>query len=162
MFSALAGHKFRFYASRAFVFILLGAGAVSAVHTANADPVIRILLPQPSYAGDTMDLRIKAVLETGNPIDTIRITLDDGTADEKVYELDINGKVIKADAGLADASCDAIFRSDGYSVGPSVVDCIIVLDSSVLAAGTHHIKSELVTEIGIFADDSELRLLSRS
>jgi hypothetical protein len=102
-----------------------------------------------------LEIRISADLETGNSIDTIRIKLDSGTVGEKFYEFDINGKVIRADAGLADAYCDASFRSDGYSVGPSVVDCSVVLDKSILAAGTHQIRSELVSEIGVFADDSE-------
>jgi hypothetical protein len=101
------------------------------------------------------EIRIRAVLETGNSVDMIRITLDSGTADEKFYEFDINGRVIRADAGLADAHCNASFESDGYSVGPSVVDCNVALDKSVLAAGTHHIRSELVSEIGVFTDDSE-------
>jgi hypothetical protein len=112
---------------------------------------------RPYYASDAMDLeiRISAVLETGNSIDKIGITLDSGKAAEKFYEFDINGKVIRADAGLADAFCDASYRSDGYSVGPSVVDCSVVLDKSILAAGTHQIRSELVSEIGVFSDDSE-------
>jgi hypothetical protein len=116
-----------------------------------------MILPTPSHANDgkELEIRIRAALETGNSIDMIRITLDPGTAGEKFYEFDINGRVIRADAGLADANCQASFESDGYSVGPSVVDCNVVLDKSVLTAGTHHIRSELVSEIGVFADDSE-------
>lgn len=156
---ALAGHTFRLCVVGTFAFVLLGGGAISDL-LASADAVIRILPTQPSYVGDAkfLDIRIRAISETGNSIDMIRITLDDETAAEKVYELDISGKVIRADTGLADASCDASFRSDGYSIGPSVVDCNLFLDKSVLAAGTHQIKSELITEIGIFTDDSQLTL----
>ncbi len=162
MHPAPTSHAFKLYSVGAFAFVLLGAGAISGVHPASADDVIRILPMSPSYIGDATDqeIRIRAVLETGNSIDIIRITLDAGTASEKVYEFDINGKVIRADAGLAEAYCDASFRSDGYSIGPSVVDCNVVLDRSILAAGTYQIRSELVTEIGIFADDSELILLA--
>ena len=161
MFPAPAGHTFKLYVVVAFTFFLLGLGAIPSLHPASAYPVIRILPTQPSFASEALDLiSIRAILETGNSVDMIRITLDDGMAVEKVYEFDIDGKVIRADAGLSDAYCDARFRSDGYSIGPSVVDCNVVLDRSILAAGTHQIKSELVTEIGIFADDSELTLLA--
>lgn len=159
MHPSLTGHKLGLYMACTFGFVLLVAEAASNLHPASADPVIKILPAQPSYAGDAIDLiRIRAILETGNPIDMIRITLDDGTADERVYEFDINGKVIRADAGLADAACEATFRSDGYSIGSSVVDCTVVLDKSTLAAGSHQIKSELVTDTGIFTDESELVL----
>lgn len=160
MLPALSNTTFLLYVVCTLAFVLLGAGAISDVLPASADPVIRILPTQPSYAGDSthQEMRITAIPETGNSIDMIRITLDDRTADEKIYELDINGKVIRADEGLADAYCDARFRSDGYSIGPSVIECSVVLDKSIMATGTHQIKSELVTEIGIFADDSEFTL----
>ena len=157
MFPGLARNKFRLYTLGAFAFLLLAGLAIPGLHTASADPTIRILPLQPSYASDAMDLeiRINAVLETGNSIDMIRITLDSGTADEKVYEFDINGKVIRADAGLTDAHCDASFRSHGYSIGSFVVNCNVVLDKSILIAGTHQMSAELVSEIGVFSDNSE-------
>jgi hypothetical protein len=146
----------------AFAFVLLGAGAFTGAHPTTADHVIRILSVSPSYAGDTKDqeIRMTAKLETGNSIDVIRVTLDAGTPSEKIYEFDVSGRAIGADDGLADAHCNASFGSDGYSIGPSVIDCSVLVDDSILAAGTHQIRSEIVTEIGTFTDDSELVLLA--
>ncbi len=159
---ALNGHTFVPHAAAVFAFVLLGGGAISGVHPASAGDVIRILPAPPSYVGDATDqeIRIRAILETGNSIEIVRVTLNAGTASEKVYEFDINGNMIRADAGLANAHCDASFRGDGYSIGPSVIDCTVVLDDSILAVGIHQIRSELVTEIGTFTDDSELILLA--
>ncbi len=156
MFSAFSRHKFRLYVVSAFAFFLLGTVAIPGLHTASADPIIRISPPQPYYASDAeLEIGVNVVLGTGNSIDMIRITLDSGTVNEKFYEFDINGKVRRADAGLAGAYCDPRFNSDGYSIGLSGVDCCVVLDKSVLAAGTHKIRSELVSEIGVFSDDSQ-------
>jgi hypothetical protein len=146
----------------AFAFVLFAGGALAGVHPASADHVIRILPASPSYAGDAKDqeIRMTAILETGNSIDVVRVTLDAGTSSEKVYEFDVSGRAIRADDGLADAHCNPSFRSDGYSIGPSVIDCSVIVDDSILAAGTHQIRSEIVTEIGTFTDDSELILLA--
>ena len=98
-------HLFNSYARVALVgvlaFSLLGAAAMSNARPAAADPAINIWsIPSISYVGDGMDqvIGVKALLEVGSFVDVIRVLVDPGTANERVYEFEANGDFVSADA----------------------------------------------------------------
>ncbi|MCI0559415.1 MAG: hypothetical protein MN733_13045 [Nitrososphaera sp.] len=143
--------------------VLLSASAISMARPAAADPALSIWsIPTISYIGDGMNqvIGVKAILETGNFVDIIRVIVDEGTLVEKVYEFEANGDETSTDAGFVDVFCSATFFSDGYALGESVINCKLVLDKSAFAAGLHPTKVELVLDIGTFSDTSKFRLLS--
>ena len=136
-------------------FSLFGAAAMANIRSANADPAINIWsIPSISYKNDGMNqvIGLKALLETGNFVDVIRVIVDEGTANERVYEFEANGDDVSTDTGFVDASCKATFFSDGYAIGPSQIDCKLVLDKTTFTTGLHQAKMELVMDSGTFTD----------
>ena len=102
---------------------------------------------------------VKALLETGDFVEVIRVIVNP-TGDSHVYEFEANGDEISTDDGFIDVSCRATFFTDGYAIGPSEIDCKLVLDKSEFGAGTHNTRMELEMDSGTFTDTSKFRLLS--
>jgi hypothetical protein len=144
-------------------FALLGAGVLANARPASADPSINIWsIPSISHKFDGMNqvIGVKALLETGDFVDVIRVIVDPGTGEELVYEFEANGDEVSTDDGFIDVFCKATFFSNGYAIGPSKVDCKLVLDKDSFDVGTHPTRLELELDSGTFTDNSQFRLLS--
>lgn len=144
--------------------LLFGAASLSIVRPASASPSISIWsIPSISYKGDGMNqvIGIKALLESGDYVNVIRVIVDPGNlSEQKTYEFEANGDDVSADAGFVDVYCSATFFSDGYAIGDSKVECKLVLDKGSFDVGTHPIKLELVLDSGTYTDTSKFKLLA--
>ena len=146
----------------ALAFSLFGSAVMSSARTASAAPAINIWsIPSISYVSDGMNqvVGVKALLETGDFVQVIRVIVNP-TGDSHVYEFEANGDEVSTDDGFIDVSCRATFFTDGYAIGPSEIDCKLVLDKSEFGAGTHNTRMELEMDSGTFTDTSKFRLLS--
>lgn len=144
-------------------FSLLGAGILASARPASADPSINIWsIPSISHKTDGMNqvIGVKALLETGDFVDVIRVIVDPANVgEEKVYEFEANGDEVSTDDGFIDVFCKATFFSDGYAIGNSRIDCKLVLDKAFFDEGNHPTRLELVLDSGTFSDTSKFRLL---
>jgi hypothetical protein len=104
---------------------------------------------------------VKALLETGNFVNTIRVIVDegDGPPNERTYEFGADGDETSTDTGFIDVFCKATLFSNGYAIGPSEINCKLVLDKTTFTTGTHDIKVEVDLDTGTFSDTSKFRLL---
>ncbi len=142
---------------------LLGAATISNARSAVAQPALNIWsAPAVSFVDDGTNqvIAIKAILETGNFVDIIRIIVDEGTPAEKVYEFEANGDLVSTDAGFMDVDCSATFLSDGYAIAESVIRCFLALDKSTFELGLRTTKVELVLDTGTFSDTNKFKLFA--
>jgi hypothetical protein len=112
--------------------------------------------------GNFQILRLKFALDTGNPLDRIRITLDPGTLQEKVLEFDANGDIITADAAFVSVDGSVKIKTDGYSLTELSGKFKIAIDKTELTVGEHDALAEIITTGETVTDDAHFRLRAGS
>jgi hypothetical protein len=163
-------HNGRKYALRLAVIALLSLGiaastTVSTIQSAAAASSANLwAVPVNSRIddGNFQILRLKFALDTGNPLDRIRITLDPGTLQEKVLEFDANGDIITADAAFVSVDGSVKIKTDGYSLTELSGKFKIAIDKTELTVGEHDALAEIITTGETVTDDAHFRLRAGS
>ena len=112
--------------------------------------------------GNFQILRLKFALDTGNPLDKIRITLDPGTLEEKVLEFDANGDILTADPAFVSVDGSIKIKTDGYSLTELSGKFKIAIDKTELTVGEHDALAEIITTGETVTDDAHFRLRAGS
>jgi len=101
-------------------------------------------------------LRLKFHLDNINSIAMIKVTLDQGTAQEKVLTFKADGTIIAKDPAFVSVDGKTKFKTgSGYFAIKSADGKFrIAIDKSKLIAGFHTALAEVVTDVGTFSDDS--------
>ncbi len=163
-------HNGQKYALRLAVIALLSLGiaastTVSTIQSAAAASSANLwAVPVNSRIddGNFQILRLKFALDTGNPLDRIRITLDPGTLQEKVLEFDANGDIITADAAFVSVDGSVKIKTDGYSLTELSGKFKIAIDKTELTVGEHDALAEIITTGETVTDDAHFRLRAGS
>jgi hypothetical protein len=163
-------HNGQKYALRLAVIALLSLGiaastTVSTIQSAAAASSANLwAVPVNSRIddGNFQILRLKFALDTGNPLDKIRITLDPGTLQEKVLEFDANGDIITADAAFVSVDGSVKIKTDGYSLTELSGKFKIAIDKTELTVGEHDALAEIITTGETVTDDAHFRLRAGS
>ena len=112
--------------------------------------------------GNFQILRLKFDLDTGNPLDKIRITIDPGTPDEKVLEFDASGDIISSDAAFVSVDGSIKIKTDGYVLTKLSGKFKIAMDKEALGVGEHDALAEIITTGETVTDDAHFRLRAGS
>ena len=102
--------------------------------------------------GNFQILRLKFSLDTGNPLDRVRITVDPLTS-PKVLEFNGNGDVLTADPAFVSVDGSLKIKTDGYSLIKLSGKYKIAMDKLALGVGEHDAVAEVITTAGVEADD---------
>ena len=108
--------------------------------------------------GNYQILRLKFNLDTGNPLDKIRITLDQGMPDEKVLEFNGNGDILSGDSAFVFVDGSIKFKTDGYLLSKLTGKFKIAIDKTELTVGEHDALAEIITDAETITDDAQFRL----
>lgn len=107
-------------------------------------------LPKESLVddGNSQLLELKFKLDEGHFLELIRITIDEGTLEERVLEFDAEGMILSADP---EAAFELVFGSvtmlsDGYAVGPAKGKFVIAMNKTELGEGMHDALAEVVLD----------------
>jgi hypothetical protein len=151
----------------ALAFILVGATVFSAAQpaAAGADQLTIWSVPFVSYKGDGVNqvLGVKVFIDPGEFVEILRVIVDEGTSEERVYETEVNGDEThdtKVEPGFVDWFCIATFFNHPYTTGDSRVECWLSLDKNDFDVGLHPTKVELELASGTFTDTGSFRLLA--
>lgn len=112
--------------------------------------------------GNYQILRLKFNLETGNPLEKIRITLDQGTSEEKVLEFNGNGDIITADSAFVSVDGSVKFKTDGYLLSKLSGKFKIAIDKTEMTVGEHDALAEIITTGETLMDDAQFKLRAGS
>ena len=108
--------------------------------------------------GNAQILRLKFSLDSGNPLEKIRITVDPGTS-PKVLEFNGNGDVITADPAFVGVDGSIKIKTDGYALIKLSGKFKIAMDKLALGAGEHDALAEIITTAGVEeSDEAEFKL----
>jgi hypothetical protein len=150
------------------VFVTLGvagSATVSSIQNAAATPMANLwAVPVNSRIddGNYQILRLHFVLDTGNPLLKIRITLDPGTLDEKVLEFDGNGNILVGDPAFVSVDGSIKFKTEGdgyYFLSKLKGKFKIAVDKTELAVGDHDALAEIIrTDLETAQDDAHFKL----
>lgn len=151
------------------VFVTLGvatSGLFSQMQTAAAVSSSANLWAVPVSSriddGNYQILRLKFNLETANPLQKIRITLDEGTSEEKVFEFDGNGNIITPNAAFVSVDGSIKFVTDGYTLSKLKGKFKIMIDKTQLTVGEHDALAEVITTGETVSDDAHFKLRAGS
>ena len=112
--------------------------------------------------GNSQILRLKFSLDSGNPLEKIRITVDP-TGTPKVLEFNGSGDVLTADPAFVSVDGSIKIKTDGYSLVKLSGKFKIAMDKMALGVGEHEALAEIITTGGIEAtDDAEFKLRAGS
>lgn len=119
-------------------------------------------LPKKSLVddGNSQLLKLQFKLETGNKLEVIRVTIDKGTADEKVAEFDGQGHILSADPAFELVFGSTKLLSDGYAVGPAEGKFIVAMNKDELGEGTHAAFAEVVLDVGTLTAQDKFTLVA--
>lgn len=112
--------------------------------------------------GNFQILRLNFNLDTGNPLDKIVITIDEGTSEEKVLEFNGNGDVLSADPVFVFVDGSIKIKTDGYLLTKLSGKFKIALDKTQLTVGEHDALAEIITTGETITDDAHFRLRAGS
>jgi len=112
--------------------------------------------------GNNQILRLHFNLDTGNPLDKIRITLDEGTSEEKVLEFDGNGNVLTSDPAFVFVDGSIKIKTDGYLLTKLSGKFKIAIDKTQLTVGEHDALAEIITTGETVQDDAHFKLRAGS
>ncbi|HJS81265.1 MAG TPA: CARDB domain-containing protein, partial [Nitrososphaera sp.] len=112
--------------------------------------------------GNFQILRLKFELDTGNPLEKIRVTVDAGTPDEKVLEFNANGDVLTADPAFVSVDGSIKIKTDGYVLTKLSGKFKIAMDKEALGVGEHEALAEIITTGETTTDDAHFRLRAGS
>ena len=112
--------------------------------------------------GNNQILRLHFNLDTGNPLNKIRITLDEGTSEEKVLEFDGNGNVLTSDPAFVFVDGSIKIKTDGYLLTKLSGKFKIAIDKTELTVGEHDALAEIITTGETLTDDAHFRLRAGS
>ena len=149
-------------------FVTLGiaaSGTVSTMQYASAASMANLwAVPVNSRVddGNFQILRLKFELDTGNPLEKIRITVDQGTPDEKVLEFNANGDVLTADPAFVSVDGSIKIKTDGYVLTKLSGKYKIAMDKEALGVGEHDALAEIITTGETTTDDAHFRLRAGS
>jgi hypothetical protein len=98
--------------------------------------------------GNSQLLELKFKLDEGTLFEFVRVTIDEGTADEKFVEFDEEGNILDSDP---EEAFELVFGSitmlsDGYAIGPAKGKFVIAMNKTVLGEGTHDALAEVVLD----------------
>lgn len=107
-------------------------------------------LPKESLVddGNSQLLELKFKLDEGTLFEFVRVTIDEGTPNEKFVEFDAEGTILNADP---EDAFELVFGSvtmlsDGYAIGPAKGKFVISMNKMVLGEGIHHALAEVVLD----------------
>ena len=112
--------------------------------------------------GNFQILRLHFNLDTGNPLEKIVITIDEGTLQEKVLEFNGNGDVLSADPAFVFIDGSIKIKTDGYLLKQLKGKFKIALDKTLLTVGQHDALAEIITTGETIMDDAHFRLRAGS
>jgi hypothetical protein len=144
---------------------IAGAGLMTSIQSASAASSANLwAVPVNSRIddGNFQILRLKFNLDTGNPLDLIRITIDQGTPDEKVLEFDGSGDIISADPAFVSVDGSITIKTDGYVLTKLSGKFKIAMDKEALGVGEHDAIAEIITTGETVTDDAHFRLRAGS
>ena len=144
-----------------FTFGIASAGLISSIQSAAAASSANLwAVPVNSRIddGNFQILRLHFNLDTGNPLEKIRITLDEGTGEQKVLEFNGNGDVLVSDPAFVSVDGSIEFITDGYSLSKLKGKFKIAIDKTELTVGEHDALAEIITDSETITDDAHFRL----
>jgi hypothetical protein len=137
---------------------IAGSGLITSFQTASAVSSYANLWAVPTNSriddGNLQILRLKFALDSGNPLDRIRITLDKGTSEERVFEFDANGKTITPNDAFVLVDGSVKFKTDGYMLQELRGKFKIGIDKTKLTVGEHDALAEVIREGGAMVSDT--------
>ena len=149
-------------------FVTLGiaaSGTVSTMQYASAASMANLwAVPVNSRVddGNYQIVRLKFELDTGNPLEKTRITVDAGTPDEKVLEFNANGDILTADPAFVSVDGSIKIKTDGYVLTKLSGKYKIAIDKAALGVGEHDALAEIITTGETVTDDAHFRLRAGS
>jgi hypothetical protein len=112
--------------------------------------------------GNSQILRLKFSLDSGNPLEKIRITVDPGTS-PKILEFNGNGDILTADPAFVSVDGSIKIKTDGYALIKLSGKFKVAMDKLALGVGEHEALAEIITTAGVEADDdAEFKLRAGS
>jgi hypothetical protein len=106
--------------------------------------------------GKYINLEMRFSLDTGNPISVFQVTVDQGTASQKVLLFNAAGQILPGSDPIFSGLTGSIhFKNDGY-YGPSSIKGMFMtkLIKSMLTVGTHQVNFEVKSGSQILASDN--------
>ena len=146
------------------IFLTLGiasTGLISSFQTAAAASSANLwAVPVNSRIddGNNQILRLKFFLDTANPLEKIRITIDKGTPQERMVEFDGNGNILTPDSAVVSIDGSISFVTDGYTLSKLKGKFKILYDKPTLGPGDHDALAEIITTGGTIEDDAHFKL----
>jgi hypothetical protein len=111
--------------------------------------------------GNFQILRLKFNLDTGNPLEKIRITIE-GTPD-RILEFNGNGDIMTADDAFVKVRGSISFESDGYMLSKLKGKFRIFIDKMELGPGEYDALAEVIREGGeTHSDEAHFKLRAGS